>query len=94
MINWKYILYVLLSVQLQAINILNITTPDTYGLSIPKDSIVIISDRAIDTMDTYVGERLVRHAVVYVCPTKECVQNIIDKYSYKYRTQGVSLTTW
>jgi len=88
------LLVILLASQLSALSIVNITTPDTYGLSISKGAVVIVSDRAIDIMDTYVGERLSKHTTVYVCPTKECIQSIIDKYSYKYRTQGVSLITW
>jgi len=73
----------------------SLSTSETAGLSIPKGSIVILSNDAIDILDTFKGEQLQKHAAnVYVCGTQSCVQDIVEKYRYMYRTNGISYIKW
>jgi hypothetical protein len=91
----KTLLAILLASQLSALSVFNITTANITGLSIPKNSIIILTGFGRELLHTTVGKQLVKHTVkVYTCPDKACSEVVINYYKDRYRTNGISLINW
>ena len=91
----KTLLAILLASQLSALSVFNITTDNIVGLSIPKNSIIILTGFGRELLHTAVGKQLVKHTVkVYQCPDKACSKVVINHYKDRYRTNGISLINW
>ena len=91
----KTLITILLASQLSALSVFNITTDNIAGLSIPKNSIIILTGFGRELLHTAVGKQLVQHTVkVYKCPDKACSNAVINHYKDSYRTNGISLINW
>lgn len=76
---------------LQALSLFSLTAEPT-GLSIPKGSVVILSEKAIELA---ANPKLHSHtSEIVVCHDKQCIQNVIDEYKQMYRTNGIRLIKW
>ena len=91
----KTLLAILLASQLSALSVFNITTDNITGLSIPKNSIIILTGFGRELLNTTAGKQLVKHTVkVYKCPDKACSEVVINHYKDRYHTNGISLINW
>ena len=91
----KLLLLALTATLAQAITVTSLTTGDTYGLCFEKDSIVIVSNEATYMLETTKGKRLSAHvAKVYVCDDKQCIEDVVNKYKSRYKTNGICYIQW
>jgi hypothetical protein len=89
----RLLLLALTATLAQALTVVSLTHTETYGLCLEKDSIV--SDEAIAMLETTNGKRLSAHvAKVYVCDDKECIEDVVNKYKSRYKTNGICYISW
>ena len=91
----KTIIAILLASQLSALSVFNITTDNITGLSIPKNSIIILTGVGRELLHSPIGKQLIKHTVkVYKCHDSSCSNVVINYYKDRYRTSGISLINW